>query len=63
MTVYKIIPDYNPETKKGLSSCTEKDVKNIAIWFEEAEPGESILVQVMEMSEEEYQKLPEYMGP
>ena len=63
MKVYKIIPGYNPQTGKGLNPCIEKEIKNIAIWFEEAEPGESILIEVMKMSEKEYQKLPEYMGP
>jgi hypothetical protein len=63
MKVYKIIPDYNMITQKGLNPCIESDSKNIFIWFEEAEPGEKILIEVMEMPEKEYEKLPDYMGP
>jgi len=57
MKVYKItpLPDFNP--------CTEKDIKDLMIWLEESEPGDSFKVDVLEMTEEEYAALPEYMGP
>lgn len=57
MKVYTIQPG------KDLNSCTEKDIKNIIPWLEESEIGDIITIEVVEMSEEEYNFLPEYMGP
>ena len=57
MKVYKVTPGI------GLNPCCEKDLKTIQIWVEEAEPGEILTVEILEMSEVEYNKFPEYMGP
>jgi hypothetical protein len=54
---------YNISPGKGCNKCCEKDPKNALIWLEEAEPGETITIDVMEMSEEDFNSLPEYMGP
>jgi hypothetical protein len=59
MKVYKVTPckDCNP--------CTEKDIEAVKVWLEEADPtnNEVITIEPMEMSEEEYDNLPEHMGP
>ncbi len=57
MIVYKTYPD------KDCSPCIEKSPQAVMIWLQEAQPGETITVEVMEMSEDEYNSLPEYMGP
>lgn len=53
---------YVVEPYKGAARCTEKDVKDVAVWFEEAEVGDEIIVRVEEMTQEQYDNLPEYMG-
>lgn len=58
--VYKITPDYNKKTGKGLNPCVEKEIKDISIWLEEAQIGENILIEVKEMTKLEYRNLPEY---
>jgi hypothetical protein len=63
MKCFKIIPDYNTKTGKGLNPCIESKIENLSIWFEDAEPGEKFLIQVIEMTESQYNTLPEYMGP
>lgn len=63
MKAYKITPDYNPETGKGLNPCIEIDPGKIEIWLEESEFVEYFLIQIIEISEEEYNNLPEYIGP
>ena len=55
--VFKITPD------KDLCPCTEKDFNAVLPWLEESESGAVITIEVMEMTEEEYESLPEYMGP
>lgn len=57
MKVYKIIPG------EGLNPCCEKDVNAIISWLTEATAGEVIKIEITEMPEEEYNNLPEYMGP
>ncbi len=57
MKVYRVEPD------KGLNKCTEKHIQDILVWFEESEPGSVITIEVLEMSEDDYDALPEYMGP
>lgn len=57
MKVYKTTPDI------GLNSCCEKDPKLALFWLEAATPGEIITIEVLEMSEEEYNSLPEFTGP
>ena len=57
MIVFKVWPGVD------LNPCCEKDPAAVLVWLEEAEPGETIKIEVIEMTEEEYDKLPEYMGP
>lgn len=57
MKVYQVTPD------KDLCPCTEKDPKAVLVWLEESEIGAVTTIDVMEMTEEEYNALPEYMGP
>ena len=61
MKVYTIYPgiDYDGYTEDSL----EKTVESVRLWLEETEPGETVRVEVGEMSREEYDSLPEYMGP
>lgn len=63
MQVYKITPGFNKETGKGLNPYCEKNFDAVGDWLRDAEPGEVILVEVIEMSEEVCSALPEYMGP
>ena len=56
MKVYRIKPG-------DLNACTERDPKALLVWFADAEPGDSFTVDVSEMTEAEYDALPEYMGP
>uniref|UniRef100_A0A6M3INW6 Uncharacterized protein n=1 Tax=viral metagenome TaxID=1070528 RepID=A0A6M3INW6_9ZZZZ len=56
MIVYKIRPD-------GGNPCVEKDLGAIMEWLKESYPGGSFMLSVHEMTEQEYEDLPEYMGP
>lgn len=55
--VYKITPG------KDLNPCCERDPKMILSWLEEADKGDTIKIEILEMTPEEYDSLPEYMGP
>ena len=55
--VYTVFPD------KGCAPCTEKEIGNVMVWIEEAEPGAYIKIIVGMMEKSEYDKMPEYMGP
>lgn len=57
MKVFKVWPgaDLNP--------CCEKDANAVLVWLEESQPNEIIKIEVLEMTEAEYDALPEYMGP
>ena len=57
MKVFKVCPG------EGLCSCIEKDTSACLTWLEESEPGEIIKIEVLEMTEAEYEDLPEYPGP
>ena len=57
MKVFKVCPG------EGLCSCIEKDTSACLTWLEESEPGEIIKIEVLEMTEAEYEDLPEYTGP
>ena len=62
MRVYKITPGEgnNPYVESNLKVVREQ----LFDWLKDAELGKkAITVDVLEMSEEEYNKLPEYMGP
>jgi hypothetical protein len=56
MKVYKMGP-------MGFNKCIEKDYKAILCWLEEAEVGDGFTIEVLEMTEKEYNALPEYWGP
>jgi len=56
MKVFKVSPD------KGLTPCYEDKIENIILWLEESMPGDSIRIDILEMTKEEYDALPEYMG-
>jgi hypothetical protein len=57
MIVYKVTPG------KDLNPCIEKDPSATLIWLEESQPGDVITIEVKEMTEAEFEALPEYMGP
>jgi len=57
MKVYKVTPDTD------LNPCSEKSIDNVIPWLEMAEIGEKITIEVIEMTEAEYDALPEYRGP
>ena len=57
MKVYKLTPG------PSLNPCVEKEPRNLLPFFDDAEPGDKMTVEVLEMSEGEYLDLPEYMGP
>jgi hypothetical protein len=57
MKIYKITPG------EMLNPVCEKDSTSILSWLEEAESGEKIVIDIIEMTEDEYNDLPEYMGP
>lgn len=61
MRVYKVTPG------EGNNSYVESDLRIVAEqlpdWLIDIELGEKVTVDVLEMSEEEYKALPEYMGP
>lgn len=57
MKVFKVWPG------EGLNPCIEKDPSACLTWLEESEQGEIIKIEVLEMTEAEYDALPEYMGP
>ena len=57
MNVFKVWPG------EGLNPCIEKDPSACLTWLEEAEPGDTVKIEVLEMTEAEYDALPEYMGP
>ena len=48
---------------KDLNPFSEVEIKDVILWLEEAQPGDTITIEVLEMSKQEYDNLPEYMGP
>ena len=56
MKIFRVTPE-------GLNPCCEKDPTAVLVWLKESQPNERITIDVIEMSDEEYEKLPEYMGP
>lgn len=57
MKVFKVWPGVD------LNPCCEKDANAVLVWLEESQPNEIIKIEVLEMTEAEYDALPEYMGP
>ena len=57
MKAYKITPEPN------FNSCIETNINGVIVWCVEADFGEKITIEILEISEEEYNKLPEYKGP
>jgi len=57
MKVYKVIP-------RRFAPCHVIALTNVMAWIDNnAETWTRITVDVLEMSEEEYEALPEYVGP
>ena len=56
MKVYTITPS-------GCAPCTEESPDAIKAWLEDAEPGETFQMYVGEMDKEQFDSMPEYMGP
>jgi len=54
---------YEIECFPSANTCIEKDLKRMFVWFEEANIEDEIKIKVLEMSEEEYENLPEFEGP
>jgi hypothetical protein len=54
---------FNVSPGKGCNSCLEKEIENVVVWLEEAEIGETITIEIKEMSERRYDRMPEFMGP
>ena len=61
MKVYEIRPD------KGCNAHTEKSLTDALIainqWLVDSEEGTEVTVTIKEMSEKDYDNLPEYDGP
>ena len=57
MKIFKVWPG------GGLNPCVEKDPSACMTWLEESEQGDVIKIEVLEMTESEYEALQEYMGP
>ena len=57
MKVFNVFPG------KGLNPCCEDKIENVIPWLEESIPGDSLRIDILEMTKEEYDALPEYMGP
>lgn len=61
MKVYKVTPC------KDLNTCCEKDINSvmacIMAWIEDPQAGDPLTIEIIEMSENEDNSLPEYMGP
>ena len=54
---------YEVEPGKGANRCTERKIEDVLVWLEESEPGDVITIRVIEMDEQEYNSLPEFLGP
>lgn len=57
MKVYNVLPG------KGLNKCTEKTVSEVMFWIQDLEVGDTLTIRVLEMSESDYNALPEFQGP
>lgn len=57
MKIFKVWPGEN------LNPCCEKTLDAVAYWLDMAEKGDIVKVEIMEMTETEYESLPEYTGP
>lgn len=57
MKVFKVWPGVD------LNPCCEKTLDAVAYWLDMAEAGDTITIKAIEMTEAEYEALPEYMGP
>ena len=48
---------------EGFGSCLDRDVDSVAEMLKEMQPGDDpYIIECKEMEEEEYEKLPEFMG-
>jgi hypothetical protein len=58
MRIYKIYPSH------GGNPFHEKDPKKIIGWITDGEEiGDRIIIEILDMSEEEFDKMPEWTGP
>ena len=57
MKVYKVTPG------EGLEPCIETEPSAAISWLECAEIGDVITIEIKEMTEAEFEALPEYRGP
>lgn len=57
MKIYKVYPEIQS------NACCEKNIENVISWIENAEIGDMISIKIINMTEEEYNLLPEFMGP
>ena len=56
MRVYKIKPG-------RLAPCYTTEITDISWWISDAESWTRITVDILEMTPEEFNELPEYVGP
>lgn len=49
--------------KPGAKPSVEKNIDGVAYWLDMAENGDTITIKAIEMTESEYDALPEYAGP
>ena len=61
MKVYRVTPDKQcaSHTENNLSSA----ISAAQTWLSEGEVGTELTIEVLEMSQEDYDNLPEYEGP
>lgn len=57
MKVFKVWPGVD------LNPCCEKTLDAVSYWLDMAENGDTIKIEIIEMTESEYDALPEYTGP
>lgn len=48
-------------TPKGVNSVTDK-IENIPSYLEDAEPGDVWIIEAVEMTEEQFEELQEFIG-
>ena len=56
MKVYKI------RNEKNGTACIEKDISAVMCWVEEMYWNSELIISVKEMTEDEYNALPEFTG-
>ena len=61
MRVYRIKPgtDLNPHCEDSI----EATLSAVEMWLQEGTKGTKVIIEIMEMTKEEFIALPEYEGP